>query len=229
MKFPKLLGWAASLAVGLAAVSVQAQIRILPLGDSITSSIAPHVSYRYWLWHSLVNANYNVDFVGTQFGVADGAPAKTDFDQNHEGHPGWETTDAIDNINGILSATHPDVVLLDLGSNDIENGVRIATVRDNLRFLVERMAAANSEIRIIVATPSPYKGSFSSRLSVLRDSIIVMVNAEHRAGIHVAAVDLYSGFSVKNDTFDGVHPNQNGEKLIASRFFQRLKAVMAKM
>src|SRR6185503_14232817 len=84
--------------------TAQAQTRILPLGDSVTSSFAPHSSYRYWLWHELVDAGYNVDFVGSQQGVADGTPDKTDYDQDHEGHPGWTTQDGVDNIDSIAAA-----------------------------------------------------------------------------------------------------------------------------
>ncbi len=67
-----------------------------------------------------MTAGFNVNFVGTQSGVADGTPANTNFDQNHEGHPGWMTQDALDNIDAIAATTQPDIVLIDLGSNDIE-------------------------------------------------------------------------------------------------------------
>src|SRR6187399_3097989 len=72
-----------------------AATRIMPLGDSITSSFAGHDSYRYWLWHSLQDAGYtNIDFVGSQRGVFGGTPLHANFDQDHEGHTGF-TADQI--------------------------------------------------------------------------------------------------------------------------------------
>src|SRR5688572_33279210 len=54
-----------------------AATRIMPLGDSITSTFAPRQSYRYWLWNSLKDAGFtNVDFVGSQRGVFGGSPSK---------------------------------------------------------------------------------------------------------------------------------------------------------
>src|SRR5918996_761850 len=44
-------------------------IKIMPLGDSITQSITPLNSYRYYLWHLLLNQEYHVDFVGSRNGV----------------------------------------------------------------------------------------------------------------------------------------------------------------
>jgi len=66
--------------------------RIMPLGDSITESFAPYDSYRYYLWTSLQNSGFrDIDFVGSQHGVLGGEPANENFDQDHEGHPGWTT------------------------------------------------------------------------------------------------------------------------------------------
>lgn len=228
MKFFKIT-FAASLMLSLAAFSIQAQTRILPLGDSVTSSISPHSSYRYWLWKSLVNNHYNVDFVGTQSGVADGPAGHQDFDQDHEGHPGWTTQDALDFIDGIMDATQPNIVLLDLGSNDIADGMKIADVRANLELILQHIHAANPKTRIVVAMPSPYRGPNSARMKYLGDeSIKHMVERAQKAGIKASTVNLFDGFSVSKFTFDGVHPNDAGEKFISSKFFSKLKTMIAK-
>src|SRR5437879_7205666 len=74
------------------------QIRILPLGDSITHGWIVPGGYRLPLYQLLTNAGYNVDFTGTQ--TDNGAPGLPDPD--HEGHPGW----TIRQINAIA----PDVL-----------------------------------------------------------------------------------------------------------------------
>src|SRR5579864_9174333 len=66
--------------IRLASLTVDAQVNILPLGDSVTSrGAAPESSYRYYLYADLTNAGYQFSdvggplaFVGTQSGCQDG-------------------------------------------------------------------------------------------------------------------------------------------------------------
>jgi len=45
--------------------SAHAQVvKILPLGDSWTDGVGHHVSDRYDLWFDLIDAGFDVDFVG---------------------------------------------------------------------------------------------------------------------------------------------------------------------
>jgi acyl-CoA thioesterase I len=220
------------LAVGLASaclcltqITAQAQVRILPLGDSVTSSFAPHSSYRYWLWHKLLTNGFNVDFVGTQNGVADGVPENTDFDMDHEGHPGWTTMDGLENIDSIAAATQPDVVLLDLGANDVIQGVPIPTIIAQLKEIIDHLRAANPNIKVLVAEPTPYVGSNSRQMSKLKGAISHLAKVENQPGSRVKAVNLFGGFSVRTDTFDGMHPDESGELKIAKRFYAALRSM----
>jgi len=47
-------------------------VKILNLGDSWTQDFGNHVSYRYDLWFKLMDAGFDVDFVGNQRNTADG-------------------------------------------------------------------------------------------------------------------------------------------------------------
>src|SRR5262245_1456626 len=213
----------ASACLCLTQNSVQAQVRILPLGDSVTSSFGPHSSYRYWLWHKLTDNGFNVDFVGTQFGVADGVPENPDFDQDHEGHPGWTTTDGLNNVDSIAAATQPDIVLLDLGANDVIQGVPIPTIIAQLKLIIEHLRAANPNVKVLVAEPTPYVGENSRQMSKLKGAISHMAKVENQPGSKVCAVNLFGGFSVRSDTFDGMHPDESGENKIANRFYGALR------
>ena len=210
--------------------AVQAQTRILPLGDSVTSSFAPYSSYRYWLWHYLTDnpkRYYNVDFVGTQSGVAEGSPARTDYDQDHEGHPGWTSQDGLENIDFIANATQPDVVLLDLGANDVEQGVDPAIIIGNLQGIIEHLRAVNPNVAVLLAEPTPYTGDNSRGLSKFKGAIARLAKQEdQKRGSRVLAVNLFGGFSVRKYTFDGTHPNERGEQFIAKKYFAVLKKVL---
>src|SRR3954469_10677067 len=95
-------------------------VKIMPLGDSITESFWDHASYRFFLYNQLVNAGYDVDFVGSMTGVNAGDPLYSNFDQNHEGHSGFRADEIQNNIVNWANQNKPDVVLLHIGSNDIE-------------------------------------------------------------------------------------------------------------
>jgi lysophospholipase L1-like esterase len=218
-----LVAGLASACFCLAQFGVQAQVRILPLGDSVTSSFSPHNSYRFWLWHKLINHGYNVDFVGTQEGVADGPPGNPDFDQDHEGRPGWTADSAVGAINGIASATQPNVVLLDLGANDIIQGSAVSDVVARLQGIIDELRAVNPNVKVLVAEPTPYVGPNSKQLSKLKGAISNMAKHTSQAGSRVIAVDLFGGFNVQKDTFDGMHPDESGELKIAAKFYSALR------
>lgn len=91
------------------------QLKIMPLGDSITRGVTGSSTggYRATLYNSLNAAGYNFDFVGS---LQDG----TVTDRDHEGHSGYETQQIRDNVIQWLNANPADIVLLHIGTNDVE-------------------------------------------------------------------------------------------------------------
>ena len=73
-------------------------IKIMPVGDSITAgehyqfpAIEERTGYRKDLYKMLINAEYNVDFVGSQnHGERSKADNKDWYDWNCEAYPGWQ-------------------------------------------------------------------------------------------------------------------------------------------
>ena len=112
-----------------------APIRICCMGDSITQGIGTAgsnggYSWRYWLWKSMIEDGYSVNFVGSrQVNEArDVTPPAVNgiaFDKDHEGHSGWRADQLLNGRNveqGKLSdwlATYtPEVLILMIGTND---------------------------------------------------------------------------------------------------------------
>jgi acyl-CoA thioesterase I len=203
-----------------------AQTRIMPLGDSVTSSFAPHTSYRFWLWQALIATGHNVDFVGTQHGVAEGEPGNEEFDQDHEGYPGWMTIDALEVIDSLAAADQPDIVLLDLGSNDVLEGIPLSETLTNLSLIIDHLRAANPNIVILLAQPTPYVGPNSRDMSKLKGALGKLAKQKRLPESPVIAVNLFGGFNVRKDTFDGVHPDESGEQKIAKKFFTALRKLL---
>jgi len=214
---------------------------IMPMGDSVTArGNTPESSYRYWLWQDLQNAGFtSVAFVGNQNGVSDGTPANTDFDQHYEGggpadgtSDAWTTQDGINHI-ADANSRNPDIVLLDLGSNDYD-GIQspqatLAEVRTNLDTIIQGLAAQNPSIIILLAIPTHWEAPDAPTkhfMSGLAGAVSRAAADEKRAGVRVITVNLAAGFNPRKDTVDGTHPNIQGEQKIANRYFQALRKVL---
>jgi len=219
-------------------------VKIMPMGDSVTArGSSPESSYRYWLWRDLENAGFNnFVFLGNQNGVSDGAPAN-DWPQEHYegGGPGGDAWTSSDGVNAAPSAAQqaPDFVILDLGSNDILDGIDQATTQANLETIIEDFAAVNPNVVILLAQPTPFAvdaGATAQQKRVQRQQqsklagIAAKVHkAERKAGRRVILVNQFAGYNVRTDTKDGTHPNVRGEQKIAKKYFVVLRAHMRKM
>lgn len=212
-------------------------VNIMPFGDSVTSDgSSPESSYRYWLWQDLQNAGFtNIDFIGSQNGVADGAPANNWPDENYEGgENNWTSLSAAQDA-GNAASQGPDIVLLDFGSNDFGEPWEtsdLSPTRTNLDQTIETLRASNPNVIVLIAKPTPWVDStpgakkFMSQLSA---TVSKVAKDEKSAGANVVVVNLFGGFNAHGDTKDGVHPNVKGEQLIAKKYFAALKPILKRM
>jgi acyl-CoA thioesterase-1 len=237
MKRQKLILMIASACIFLAGVPTQAQ-KIMPFGDSVTANGgSPESSYRYWLWHYLQDAGFTgVDFIGPEHIIPDGPPAHSDFDQDYAGGDGMDSNGAITYMQQKNLATYqggPDIVLLDMGSNDYSSGEDVNTVlaqtQANLEAIIEGFRAQNGNVIVLLAEPTHCQTSdpqVKKFMSKLHSAVSKAAKDERNAGARVVTVNLGGGFSVKGDTKDGAHPNVQGEQKIAKKYFSALKKVL---
>ena len=128
--------------------------RIMPLGDSITEGHASgeprqdfKESYRLDLWDQLVNAGYDVDFVGS----LNAGSSIPDFDPDHEGHPGWSDDDILNGRPGEgkltdwLNTFQPDIILLHIGTNDLDSSP------DGVEAILDEIDAFSPNVWVVLA------------------------------------------------------------------------------
>src|SRR5215217_6993230 len=110
-------GTSRGVSVDLSTESWSFLARVMPLGDSITSgSQSPgNDGYRGPLWRQFAQTNMAVDFVGS---FRDGPSSLPDRD--HQGTPGQRADELAPLIPKLMTRYAPDIVLLMIGSNDIE-------------------------------------------------------------------------------------------------------------
>ena len=239
MKKQILAGMVAGACVCLGSLSANAQVRILPYGDSVTTfGSAPESSYRYWLFTDLTqNGGFVFEqdfvFVGTDSGVQDGSPQNDWPAEEFSGNEGESSGEAAGEAANIASATQPDIVLLDFGSNDYDASQSVkdtlAQTRANLDAIIQAFAAQNPSVTILLAKPTGWVVDADSPpgtrqfMSGLGAAVSKAATDSKKAGINVVVVNIHGGFNARKDTKDGSHPNVRGEQKIANKYFQALR------
>ncbi|WP_433086967.1 GDSL-type esterase/lipase family protein [Dactylosporangium sp. CA-052675] len=213
-----LLAAAVALPAHAATAAVTGRpIKIMPLGDSITWGVgsATTSSYRAALWNRLTTqAGFGVDFVGSQQSGA--VP-----DPDNEGHSGWRIDQIAANIDGWLATYQPDVVLLHIGTNDMNQNYQVATAPQRLGALVDQVLADRPSATVLVAKIVPaLDATVQSRITTFNAAIPGVLSGKARTRI----VDL-SGLSA-GDLNDTLHPNDTGYAKMAVRWYTALEPVL---
>jgi lysophospholipase L1-like esterase len=193
-------------------------VKIMPLGDSITWGVGSSTtsSYRADLWRQLVTgAGLAVDFVGS--GQSGSLP-----DTDNEGHSGWRIEQLTASIDGWLAATTPDVVLLHIGTNDMNQNFDIANAPARLGQLLDRIRTDTPAAVVIVAAIVPSTDA----------TVNARVNAFNAAVPGVVASHPNARFADLNTTIgaadmaDTLHPNDGGYAKMASLWYSALEGVL---
>src|SRR5262249_40351200 len=159
-----------------------------------------HASYRYWLWNSLADAGYTVDFVGSEQppGVSGGPPLYPGFDVNHEGHVGFRADDIQSMLETdqwknytLLPQNDPDIVLPHTGTNDMIQGQTDSSTRDEIRNIIDDLRVVNPNVTILLAQIIPNTTASVSGLNAL---LPALVTAKNTAQSPVMLVDQFTGF-----------------------------------
>jgi lysophospholipase L1-like esterase len=201
-----------------AAVISGRPVKIMPLGDSITWGVGSSTtsSYRADLWRQLVTgAGLAVDFVGS--GQSGALP-----DTDNEGHSGWRIEQLTASIDGWLAATTPDVVLLHIGTNDMNQNFDIANAPARLGQLLDRIRTDTPSAVVVVAAIVPSTDpTVNGRVNAFNAAVPGVVAAHPNARF----ADLNTTIGTA-DMADTLHPNDGGYAKMASLWYSALQAVL---
>ncbi|MBF8963548.1 hypothetical protein I0P70_09835 [Pontibacter sp. FD36] len=161
------------------------------------------------------------------------------FLNKHEGHWGWTTSDMLNGyekptqykrdkgkLSDWLKGYTPDVVLMHLGTNDMIYSKTTKGTLERIEQIIGLLRADNENVAIMLAKITPIPSTYAnvdstqhfvslipelaSRLSTQKSPIIV--------------VDINTGYYPDTHTYDSLHPNTAGEKFIAKRWYDAIKA-----
>ncbi len=208
---------------------VFAPLRVMPLGDSITSGVEffdgvdtppfeSRVGYRQFLFDSLTAAGIEIDYLG-QSGQDAGTAAGL-VDPQNNGFPGVDIAFIEDKLLDLLNEADTDVILLHIGTN---NTPTTADGIIRILDLIDTWEQTNHPIVVLLATIVPKR---DPALNAVVDLFNVSMRAQlaQRVGDDVFLVDQNSVVSVDDISTEqiGLHPSAAGYEKMAQTWEEAL-------
>ncbi|MFQ5627796.1 MAG: GDSL-type esterase/lipase family protein [bacterium] len=209
------------LSFGFATTALFAQKKIMPLGNSITKGVGStgnNTGYRKPLYNQL-KTSYSINFVGT---LEDGSG----FDADHEGHPGWKSSQILSNISTWLNNHNPDMILFHIGTNDISASRSTQDIINDIDATLSQIWSYDSNIRVFLCSIIPRKDSKDANVVSLNSQIQNLVN-QRKGSNPINHIDQYSVIANVSNwqstlMSDYLHPNDSGYQKMANAFFDNL-------
>ncbi|WP_326999700.1 SGNH/GDSL hydrolase family protein [Dactylosporangium sp. NBC_01737] len=215
---------AATMTAVLPAVARAATpVRILPLGASITwgTSSTDGNGYREALRRHLVDdAGVAVDLVGSQ-------RSGTAADNDNEGHPGYRIDGIAAGADAWVAAARPDVVLLNVGTNDMLQNYDLPGAPARIGALVDQILRAAPAATVVVSTlvPSP-DATVESRVRAFNAQLPAVVQARAAAGKKVRLADFHANLTLADIGTDRIHPTDGGYAKLADVWYSALQPML---
>ncbi|KAN0099794.1 carbohydrate esterase family 3 protein [Hyaloscypha variabilis] len=217
----------------LSPAQAKTNVRILPLGDSITWGYGSTSGsgYRGFLLTLLTASNSsflndNITYIGTL--TSGNLPPP---ENANEGHVGAVITQIATFAEVPLSwtgALEGDVVLLMAGTNDMfKPNLSLADAPNRLGALIDEIVAAWPKAAVLVATLTPSAlGSTQTNIDAYNLQVPGVVNARAKAGNRTLVVSM-ANITVGMEV-DGLHPNDFGYGLMADAWYGGLLEAKSK-
>ena len=227
----------------------------MPVGNSVTAGehygyppVPERTGYRKDLYKMLVEAGYNVDFVGSQK-HGERPECDTDwYDWNSEAYPGWEIDAIAGRVKIALEAYKPDILLVHVGTNGNSWDNKPGQVMDMLNMINKYSVDNGHPITVflcrIIKRFYMEDRDPTSRFNIdVADMVasrtgdeirIIVVDMENGAGLDYTdnlpdptGIPPYEGGDMwgcryPNVPYDVFHPNDRGNAKVAAKFYEEL-------
>jgi len=182
------------------------QKQILFLGNSITAGLGLPVEQAY---PALIQVKID--------------SLKLNFKVINAGLSGETTSGGLRRVDWLL-ANPVDILFLALGANDGLRGIPLDLSKENLKDIIKKVRKKNPQVKIILAGmqippnlgPDYTKGFKQMFIDIARSEKVKLLNF---------LLEGVGGNPELNQG-DGIHPNQQGHKIIADNVWKTLKPVL---
>ncbi|MBC7898753.1 MAG: arylesterase [Saprospiraceae bacterium] len=179
--------------------------KIVAFGDSLTAGfgLSEKESYPYLLQEKLNADGY-------------------DYEVINAGVSGETSLGGVERIDWVLEQENLQVLILELGANDLLRGVPVAKMKDNLEKIIIKAKAKNVRVLFcgMLAPPamgSDYQRDYSEAFPDLADKYKLAYLPFLLEGIA-----LNKGLNQA----DGIHPNAEGAKIMTENIYKELKPLL---
>ncbi len=183
-----------------AAKSAKAPL-IVAFGDSLTAGVAGK-SYPEYLEDILRDHGYR-------------------YQVENQGVSGDTTTDGLARIENVIAAK-PDLVILEFGGNDGLRGVPVETIRKNLEEMISRVQAAKIPLVLLgITLPPNYGPDYVKPFTAMFPELAKKYKI---ASLPFVLAHVYQDPKLMQP--DGIHPNGDGNRIVAQDVFQLISKML---
>lgn len=181
--------------------------KIIAFGDSLTAGfgLAEKESYPYLLQEKL---------------KADGF----DFEVVNAGVSGDTSLGGLERSDWVLEQENAQILILELGANDLLRGVPVAKMKENLDKIIRKAKAKNIRVLLCGMLAPPTMGAAYQRDFMLAFPDLA---TEHKVEFLPFLLENVATKKELNQA-DGIHPNLDGEKIMTDNVYKALKPMLAK-
>jgi lysophospholipase L1-like esterase len=228
------------LILAVASLARAETVSIMPLGDSITAgytgaAVNAPGGYRNNLYADLTAAGIPIVFVGSS--VQNSSPLLLAANQTrNEGHsglliqgvplagyPGGFYPGLYENIDTWFSAFQPDIVLLMIGTNDINMDIDLPDAPARLGALLDKITSDAPNARIVLSTLIlTLDPSLNSAVQTFNAALPGVVTSRSK----VTLVDNSNVLDLSTDYASTLHPNQQGYNKLGDALASEVEDVL---
>lgn len=187
--------------------AVTARPKIVAFGDSLTAGfgLAETESYPYLLQQRLNGEGFNYEVINA-------------------GVSGDTSLGGLERIDWVLEQENVEILILELGANDLLRGVPVPGMKDNLDKIIQKAKAKNVKVLLCGMLAPPSMGS-----DYQRDYTNAFPDLANKHKITFVPF-LLEGVALDRNLnqADGIHPNAAGTKIMTETIYRELYPMLTK-
>lgn len=179
--------------------------KIVAFGDSLTAGfgLSEKESYPYLLQEKLNANGYNYEVINA-------------------GVSGETSLGGVERIDWVLEQENLQILILELGANDLLRGVPVSKMKDNLEKIIVRAKAKNVTVLFCGMLAPPTMGA-----DYQRDYTQAFPDLANKYKVAYLPFLLERIALDKNlNQADGIHPNAAGAKIMTENIYKELKPLL---
>lgn len=180
---------------------------------------------------------HEITFVGSASNGPDTVNGQP-FPKNHEGHggftiqdnPGRNTEGIFDFAEPSIKAYNPDIVLLMVGTNDINGNIDANTAPNRLGQLLDKIHDVDPDVLVVLAQIVPTQTDGTNQaIRNYNAALPALVSERTAQGHHITLIDMFGSFT-SNANYkqawmgDNLHPNEAGYAKMAEVWYTAIEA-----